>query len=486
MQANKKTHSQKQIVMKKIIYTLSAALLLLMLTANGQGSFDQRSPQDEIDEFIVEQMEIFHVPGLSACIVIGDSVVWHNNYGYMNLEDSLPVHDSTLFNVFSIGKTITTSCVMQLWDEELLGLEQNLNDIISFQVTNPYNDIDSITPRMLMTHTSSIRDWMLENYIVLGDPTESLDSFLENYLCPGGTHYLISNYYNLTPGTTYHYSNIGIALLGFLAEPLTGITFNQYARESMLSPLEMDNSAWFLDELNVDNLAIGYTYSGGDFSPNFHVGTAGYPGVSFRTTALELANFNIMLLNGGLFNGLNILSSEAIDSMSTVQNPGWASSYGLTGLGMFQRTDLGSRTVWGHNGGGTLGYAAQFYFCKDESSGVVILTNSEQYVDPIVEYLFNYALTITYIPEKLDCRNVNISVYPNPTSGKTNIKFDLDLESEVSLSIRNINGQEIKYIPLGTKKTGNYIINCDEFSPGIYFITLQTDSGTLTEKLIIK
>ena len=71
--------------MKKISYSMVAALLLLMLTANGQGSFDQKSPQDEIDEFILEQMEIFHVPGLSACIVIGDSVVWNNNYGFMNL-----------------------------------------------------------------------------------------------------------------------------------------------------------------------------------------------------------------------------------------------------------------------------------------------------------------------------------------------------------------------------------------------------------------
>jgi CubicO group peptidase (beta-lactamase class C family) len=474
--------------MKKLTLLLFVFGFSLTLSVTGQSISSQKKVLSEIDEFIIEQMEIFHVPGLSACIIIGDSVVWNNNFGFMNLEDSIPVHDSTLFNVFSIGKTVTTACAMQLWDEQLLGLEQNVNDIISFQITNPYNDIDSITPRMIMSHTSSIRDWLIENYIVLGDPTESLASFLENYLCPGGTHYVINNYYNLTPGTNYHYSNVGIALLGHLIEPLTGLTFNQYARASMLNPLEMDNSAWFLDELNLDNLAIGYTYSGGNFSPNVHIGTAGYPGVSFRTTALELANFNIMLLNGGLFNGLNILSSDAIDSMSTVQNPSWASSYGLTGLGMFQRTDLGSRTVWGHNGGSTLGYAAQLYFCEEENSGVVIVTNSEQYVDTIVEYLFDYALLLTNISEEAEYSNIKMSIYPNPSNNSATISFEIFKKQKISLSIYCISGQRRENIFQGTINPGlhNYTLDANNIIPGIYFVNLATENDIITKKLIIE
>jgi len=44
-----------------------------------------------IDEFVQQQMELNHVPGLSAAIIAGDSVVWYNSYGYLNLEDSTPV-----------------------------------------------------------------------------------------------------------------------------------------------------------------------------------------------------------------------------------------------------------------------------------------------------------------------------------------------------------------------------------------------------------
>ncbi len=100
----------------------------------------------------------------------------------MNLEDSIPVGDSTLFNVFSIGKSLTATCVMQLWEKQLLGLDQNVNDFLPFQINSPWNDPDSISARMLMSHTSGINDWNFDNFITLGDPTITLGYFLENYL----------------------------------------------------------------------------------------------------------------------------------------------------------------------------------------------------------------------------------------------------------------------------------------------------------------
>jgi len=472
--------------MKKLIFLLHAGFLLLILTANGQGTYNNRNPLNEIDEFIIEQMEIFHVPGLSACIVIGDSVVWNNNYGYMNLEDSIPVNDSTLFNVFSIGKSLTATCVMQLRENQLLDLDENVNDFLPFQIDSPWNNPDSISARMLMSHTSAINDWNFNNFITIGDPTITLGNFLENYLCPGGLYYGNSNFYNVTPGSSFHYDNYGVALNGYLVEPLTGIDFYQYARDSLLAPLNMTASAWFLNELNINNLAIGYTYSNGNFLSNEHLGHPAYPGLSLHTTALELSNFVIMLLNHGVYKELNILSGASVDLMETIQNPDWTYSYGITGLGMFSRDDFGDRIVWGHNGGSSSGYAAHYYLCNEQNSGIVITTNSEQYVDPIVEYLFDYALNITNISENPELRNTNMIIYPNPSSGIVNIKFDPDVKTKVKLSISNINGQEIKYILLESKKSDNYTIKCDEFSPGVYFITLQTDSGTSTKKLIIK
>ncbi len=79
-----------------------------------------------------------------------------------------------------------------------------------------------------------------------------------------------------------------------------------------------------------------------------------------------------------------------------------------------------------------------------------------------------------------------LSLFPNPSTETTNINFEFESPGKVFLSIRSINGQIIKHVPLGIKKTGNYDLNCTEFSPGIYFITVKTESEIITEKLIIE
>ncbi|MEA3446595.1 MAG: serine hydrolase [Bacteroidota bacterium] len=466
--------------MKTSTFTLLVAFLFMMLCAKGQTNSHLKSTQAEINTFILEQMGIHHVPGLSACVIKDGSVIWNNNYGYMNLQDSTPVGDSTLFNVFSISKSITTTCVMQLVDKQIVGLDENINNFLPFPVSNPHNGIDSISPRMLMNHTSTINDWNFNNFVVNGDPTMSLGYFMENYLSATGNYYNTNNFYNQVPGIGYNYDNYGMALLGYLIEPLTGISFNQYVRDSLLTPLGMNSSAWFLNELNVDSLAVGYDYAGGTFTANTHRGHPAYPGIGLRTSALELANFVIMLLNNGIYNSHTILSATSIDSMTTVQD----SNLDNYGLGMYKTENYGSRIVWGHNGGSSGGYAAQYYFCKDENSGIVITTNSEQYLDSVVKKLFDYALTLS-IPEDSKTGIARLNVYPNPATDIANINFDQEFGSEVSLSVINIYGQELKNIPLGMQNFGSYQLNCNEFTPGIYFITLQSGSGRVTKKLVI-
>lgn len=473
--------------MKKLTLTLFVFILSLTISSTGQSISTQKEVFYGIDEFIIEQMEIFHVPGLSACIIIGDSIVWNNNYGFMDLENSIPVHDSTLFNVFSIGKSVTAALVMQLWDNLTLDLDQNINDILPFQIDNPYIDNDSISVRMLMSHSASITDNNIEDLILPGDPTITLGYYMENFLNPDGIYYYNGNFYNQQPGTGFHYCTHGPALSGYVVEVLSGMEFHLYAKQNLFMPLQMYDSDWFLDELNIDNLAVGYKYQGGIFVPRPHRGHPAYPGFFLRSTALELANFTIMLLNHGEFQGQSILSAAAVDSMTTIQDPSWGFSYGTTGLALFERDDLGNRIVWGHNGGSIGGYAAQFYFCWDENTGVVITTNSEQYVDPIVEYLFDYADSLMTNILARPCKKMNaMNVYPNPTNDLTSIEFEKLVTGMVTVSIHNVTGQEECIVFSGKRERGTHILKWDpkDFPRGIYFIKLQSDEGIAVRKVI--
>ncbi|MDZ7741292.1 MAG: serine hydrolase domain-containing protein [Bacteroidota bacterium] len=130
-------------------------------------------------------------------------------------------------------------------------------------------------------------------------------------------------------GTAFSYTNFGIGLNGYLVKVLSGIDFGQHVHDSIFMPLDMERSCFFLSDLNIFNLAIGYDPDGG---PNPHYGMASYPGVTMRSRALELSNFAIMMINDGIFRGNRILEKESIDSMCVVQYPALSNC----GLGLYR------------------------------------------------------------------------------------------------------------------------------------------------------
>ena len=103
-------------------------------------------------------------------------------------------------------------------------------------------------------------------------------------------------------------------------------------------------------------------------------------------------------MNGGLYLNNQILEEATIDTM--------CSSYFTLvdreiGLGLFETTlscANEDKTIWGHQGGGTNGYASEVQFCPDENIGVVYMSNSEDYALQVLKRLFEYGALII-IPE---------------------------------------------------------------------------------------
>jgi hypothetical protein len=79
-----------------------------------------------------------------------------------------------------------------------------------------------------------------------------------------------------------------------------------------------------------------------------------------------------------------------------------------------------------------------------------------------------------------------LNIFPNPSRGVLNITYDFNNHSNIILTMHNIEGKELLKIHLGSSKTGSYVLNGSDFSPGLYFIKLKTDNGFLTKKIIIE
>ncbi|HFC11851.1 MAG TPA: class A beta-lactamase-related serine hydrolase, partial [Anaerolineae bacterium] len=240
-----------------------------------QTTIKRRPPNDELDDFIQTKMQTAHLPGLAACIVRNNQIVWTKGYGWANIQEQTPITPDTLFMLASVSKTVTAVALMQLYDDGLFDLDNDINAYLPFSVRNPNHPDTPITPHMLLTHTSSINDnWdILDTLYVTGDSPISLANFCAGYVTSGGTYYdSNNNFHNQAPGTLYSYSNVGAALCGFLAESLSGLSFEQHCQQRLFTPLGMNETSWHLAGLNVDNLATPYAYANGGYTPYAHYG----------------------------------------------------------------------------------------------------------------------------------------------------------------------------------------------------------------------
>ena len=79
-----------------------------------------------------------------------------------------------------------------------------------------------------------------------------------------------------------------------------------------------------------------------------------------------------------------------------------------------------------------------------------------------------------------------ISAYPNPFGNTTNISYKTSANSLVSITITDITGRIVKAILNKKYNAGiyNLDVNTDDLTKGIYFLSMTTDKGTLSRKII--
>jgi len=381
--------------------------------------------EEELLQFIESTMETHLIPGLSVSIVKDDNIVWEKQLGYANIDDGIFVDENTMFILSSISKTVTATALMQLFENGLFELDDDIDDYLPFNVNHPDYPLVPITFKMLLTHSSGIKDnWNVMTYYN-GDPQLELNYYLNQYLTPGGEFYNSNlNFTNSMPGTNHTYTNNGAALIGLLVEEISNQAFNDYCSENIFEPLSMNNAFWFLSEINnLDQVASPYQLTGGSGDSCFIIGCgvydqsnpcfcdsacidygdccsdyedvcgeggtgsnpgnlteyenygyADYPSGQLRTTSNNLAKFMNAYMNDGAYNGVRILDSETIELIKTIHYPAVNSMQGL----MWYYKNENGRMLFGHNGG-DVGSSTEMFISFSNNLGVVLLTNSNNY-----------------------------------------------------------------------------------------------------------
>ena len=349
--------------------------------------------EEELLNFIDSTMEINFIPGLSISIAKGGSIVWNKHFGYTNINENILVDENTKFILSSASKTITATALMQLFQQNLFMLDDDVDNYLPFDISHPVYPEIPITFKMLLSHTSGIKDnWSFMPFYD-GDSPLELSYYLSQYFSPSGEFYDSNlNFTDYAPGTGFSYSNISAALVGLLVEEISNQSFNEYCIENIFEPLGMSDAYWFLSEIeNLNEVASPHQFA--DESTDSLIvlenyGYSDYPAGQLRTTSYNLAKFMNLFINDGVHDGVEILSPETIELMKTIHYPNVAYDQGL----IWYYKTLNDRTLFGHSGSDK-GSLTEMFISFSDTIGVVLLSNSRNHegMAQIENAIFNYA-----------------------------------------------------------------------------------------------
>ena len=85
---------------------------------------------EKIERLVTVYMSAHGIPGLAIAVVVDGKPAWANGYGVANLEHGVPAKASTLYRTASIGKTITATAAIQLFEQGKLDLDADIQSIV--------------------------------------------------------------------------------------------------------------------------------------------------------------------------------------------------------------------------------------------------------------------------------------------------------------------------------------------------------------------
>jgi CubicO group peptidase (beta-lactamase class C family) len=219
-----------------------------------QGLVFAQNKARQIDELVSLYNKYDQFNG-TVLVAENGKVIYKKGFGLANMEWSIPNEPDTRFRLGSITKQFTATLVLQLVEQGKLKLDGRVSDYLD----GYRKDTGAkITIHHLLSHTSG-----LPNYTALPGFFETVsrnpyavDDFVKKYA---------SGDLEFEPGAKFNYSNSGYFLLGAIIEKVTGKSYEQVLKESILDPVGMKNTGYDHYDAIIGKRAAGYVKTPGGY-----------------------------------------------------------------------------------------------------------------------------------------------------------------------------------------------------------------------------
>ena len=323
-----------------------------------------KTDYEAVDKYITARMRSDRIPGVALAIVKGDQIVYLKGYGRAD-QSGRPVTPQTPFLIGSITKTFTALAVMQLVEAGEVELDSPVQRYIPwFRVADPKASAQ-VTVRMLIDQTSGLPQ--LPTFVTWTWPNEA-DSIERHVRLLANTKLVFP------PGQSFAYSNGNYATLGMLVQAVSGQSYEDYIRQHIFAPLDMQHSYVSQEAAMQDGMAMGHRWVFGFPIPvTLPFNRANLPAGFAISSAEDMAHYLIAQLNGGRYRDVSVLSPDGIALMQAEPPPG------VYGLGWESVRIDGHRLI--NFDGATGNYQASIFFDPEERVGVFVAANAMSALD---------------------------------------------------------------------------------------------------------
>lgn len=306
------------------------------------------------------------VPGAAIGIVHDQSLIWSHQFGVESFATKNPVSNDTLFSICSVSKLFNGIAAMNLVEEDRLGLDAPISQYNrALEIPDNLGSEEAVTVRGILTHAAGL-------------PREGTRDYWANTSFPETAELLemVSEHESLyRPYDHWQYSNLGMSMLGNAIGSVSGMSWGEYVKQNIFTPLGMSKSQTDMPfELVGKGFAQGYYVRNakGERNPvERHSFRSFAPAAGVASSVNDMAKFaswHFRLHENG---GEEIIKATTLRNMQRVHwvgadfdEPAWGIAYGT------RRYD--GKTLWGH-GGFCPGARTEFVMRLPTQIGVVMM-----------------------------------------------------------------------------------------------------------------
>lgn len=296
-------------------------------------------------------------PGAAAIVVKDGQVLFRKGYGMANLELGVKVEPQMIFRLGSITKQFTAVCILMLYEQGELDLQDELTRFLPDYPTGGRK----ITIEHLLTHTSGIKSYTsLPEWLPLWRKDMTLDELIDLFK---------DQPFDFEPGEKFLYNNSGYILLGAIIEKVSGMRYAAFVQAHIFEPLGMTSSLYDNPERIVPQRVSGYSPGqDGPINTPYLSMTQPYAAGALASSVDDLARWDAALLNNRLIKAETLELAYRPYTLLNGESTGYGFGWGIS-------EHAGMRLI--EHGGGINGFTTGGVRIPSEKIYAAVLTNFE-------------------------------------------------------------------------------------------------------------